>query len=171
MNRSVRALAALPLVVSAVTLCGLAMGALGLIFGPLVGRMPLITRWIAIALAAPILGAIADYGFRRLSRKHFGLSDISLVAVRDAILIIAGLACLIGATFLVMSLFPSLALQAWPLRATGTVLVAGGLVLFLFRFRGRTARPGPKEPPPQSNAGVMDRRGHQLHAERGAAPR
>jgi|SRR5215831_739885 len=155
-----RALIALPLLVAAVTLCGLALGALGVIAEPLLNRIPSggIARWICVGLVVSLLGAAGDYGFSRLSRRSFGLSDHWSLAVRDATLIIGGGALVIGATFLVMSLFPAYASQTWPLRATGAILVAGALLLFLLRLRSRATRRGPTEPSSQSNADSLDRR-------------
>src|SRR5260370_3192467 len=137
MNRPFRAVIALPLVVVAVALCGLAVGGHGVLAEPLLSRTGGggLIQWIAVGIGAVVLGAAADYFFSRLSRKQFGLSEASLLAVRDAILIIAGAALAIGGTFLLLSLFPAHASQVWPLRATGAMLIAGGALLFFLRLR------------------------------------
>ena len=147
MARWLRAIAAVPLVVVAVSLCGLCLAVVGEPLELVLKAQPGAIRWplLAVVLAAAGLGV--NYLFRASSRRFVRLPTRWRQALSDAVLLIGGFGCLVGATFLILSLTPALALQKEPLRASGGILLAGSAMLVLLRVRASRSLPTPPSPP------------------------
>ena len=80
------------------------------------------SRWLILGATLVVATAVMSYGFQAAARRFARLPSQWLQALSDAVLLIGGFGCLVGASFLILSLTPALTSQKYPLRASGGIL-------------------------------------------------
>jgi hypothetical protein len=156
MGRWLRGIAAVPLVVLGVSVCGVCIAAGGMLLETTLRGQPVAIRWLILGGVLAVATGVLSYGFRAGARRFARLPSQWLQALSDAVLLIGGLGCLVGALFLILSLMPGQAFQKYPLRASGGVLLGGSALLVLLRVRASRSLPPPPAPPrPARNAAAQ----------------